>query len=547
MNRLFCIFLLCLLAFTAHAENFTASVDRTQIDSGEMVELTLESDETTLFGKPDLSPLNELFDVYGTRQVNRLTSVDGASHATTRWIVTISPKHSGYVVIPPITLADKTTEPITLHVQEASANDQKGKMAPVFIDASIDKESVYVQAQTILTLRIYHSVSLYDDSSLTPLEIADARVESLGKPRTYEKQINGVRHGVIELRYAIFPQKSGTLDIPAQTFTATTVGRASANEFNPFGPRPGKVARVKSSVITLTVKPKPASYPSDAPWLPASALSLAESWSPEPTNAKVGDSLTRTLLLKAEGLSSAQLPALPQTLATDLKRYPDQPQLSNETSERGVIGSREEREALVAKQSGKVELAPVEVVWWNTDKDQLERTAVPARTFEIAVNSEISNDPAPVTALPATAQTGQAVWPWQLACFLLSLSTVISLALWWYARRQPAITRIAATGPSPRTLLDDIKRACLANDAQTSRAALDAWARQQPETLADMAARYEPLSAELHNLNGVLYSETDQQWQGEALWQAVRSLPALAPSEAATSAENSALPALYPR
>lgn len=548
MKRLFCTFLLCLLAFTAQAgENFTASVDRSQIDSGEMVELTLESDDTTLFGKPDLSPLNELFDVYGTRQVNRLTSVDGASHATTRWIVTISPKHSGYVVIPPISLGDKTTEPITLHVLEASASNQKGKMAPVFIDASVDKESVYVQAQAILTLRIYHSVSLYDDSSLTPLEIADARVEPLGKPRTYEKQINGVRHGVIELRYAIFPQKSGTLNIPAQTFTATTVGRANPNDFNPFGPRPGKVARVKSSVIPLTVKAKPASYPSDAPWLPASALSLAESWSPEPDKAKVGDSLTRTLMLKAEGLSSAQLPALPQTQSKGLKRYPDKPQLSNETSEQGIIGSREEREALVANQAGKVELAPVEVVWWNTDKDQLERTSVPGHTLEIAANSEISTDPVPAAALPATTQTGQAVWPWQLACFILSLTTLIGFALWWYARHQPAITRVTPTGPSPRTLLDDIKRACLANDTQASRAALDAWARQQPETLAEMAARYEPLSDELHSLNGALYSETAQHWQGEALWQAVRSLPPLAPDEVANNADTSALPALYPR
>jgi hypothetical protein len=50
----------------------------------------------------------------------------------------------------------------------------------VFIEASLDQSSVYVQAQAILTLRIYHSVSLYDDSSLTPLQIADARIEQLG-------------------------------------------------------------------------------------------------------------------------------------------------------------------------------------------------------------------------------------------------------------------------------------------------------------------------------------------------------------------------------
>ena len=64
--------------------------------------------------------------------------------------------------------------------------------------------------------------------------------------------------------------------------------------------------------------------------------------------------------------------------------------------------------------------------------------------------------------------------------------------------------------------------------------------------LAEMAARDVPLSAALDELNGALYSETGQQWQGEALWQAIRSLPALEAQQPATI-EASALPPLYPR
>ena len=170
-----------------------------------------------------------------------------------------------------------------------------------------------MQAQAILTLRIYHSVSLYDDSSLSPLQIADARVEQLGQARTYEKDIGGMRHGVIEVRFAIYPQRSGQLRIPALLFSATTVESGRAGDFQPFGPRPGKLVRVRSPEIPLTVKAKPASYPADVPWLPARALSLNESWTPEPTQVQVGDSLTRHLLLKVDGLSSAQLPPIPAT------------------------------------------------------------------------------------------------------------------------------------------------------------------------------------------------------------------------------------------
>ncbi|MEE4464739.1 protein BatD, partial [Azotobacter chroococcum] len=127
---------------------------------------------------------------------------------------------------------------------------------------------------------------------------------------------------------------------------------------------------------------------------------------------------------------------------------------------------------------------------------------------------------------------------------LLLCTTLLGFGLWWHARRQPAI-RSAVAGPSPRSLLDDLRRACQANDTQATRQALDAWARQQPETLAAMAARYVPLSAALDGLNGALYSESGQYWQGDDLWQAIRDLPP-AP-QSGTPREPSQLPPLYPR
>ena len=76
--------------------------------------------------------------------------------------------------------------------------------------------------------------------------------------------------------------------------------------------------------------------------------------------------------------------------------------------------------------------------------------------------------------------------------------------------------------------------------------ALDAWARQQPETLAELAARFVPLSAALDGLNGALYSETGQHWQGEELWKAIRSIPAHE-REQDPGSEPSSLPPLYPK
>lgn len=529
----------------AQAAGLVASIDRSRVNSGETVELTLESSDVTQFGKPDLSALDPLFEVRGTRQVNQLTTLGDDSRATTRWIITLLPKHNGTLIIPPLPLGEYKSQPINLQVVESEKQDSADKLAPVFIETSLDQDTVYVQAQAILTLRIYHSVSLYDDSSLTPLQIPDARVEQLGESRTYEKVINDLRHGVIERRYAIYPQHSGLLTIPAQMFSATLAETQPSQEPAAQGPKAGKLIRVSSTGLNLTVKPKPADYPADAPWLPARSLSLSENWNPAPDHVQVGDSMTRSLTLKAEGLASSQLPPLPATETSGLRRYPDQPQLSNQPSDQGLIGIREDREALVPTRIGQIELPPVDVVWWNTLQDHLERSSLPARTLNAVNNPSLMVD-APTSNVPATlAVSSEALWYWKLSTLILACTTLLGFGLWWRARWQPAILRAAQTGPSPRTLLDDLKRACQANDPQATRQALDAWARQQPETLADMAARFVPLSDALDGLNGALYSETGHYWQGEELWRAIRAIPIA--ERVHDPVGDSGLPPLYPK
>ena len=542
ISALLSIVILALLASVSQAATLVASVDRTRVAVGETFELTLASDDFTQFGKPDLTALQADFEVRDTRQINHLTGLNGDAPATTRWIITLVAQRTGNLSIPPLQLGDAHSQSITLTVLAADAPGKQNE-APIFIDASLDQDQVYVQAQALLTLRVYHSVALYDDSSLTPLQIPDARIESLGPPRTYEKLINGVRHGVIEWRFAIYPQRSGELLIPALVFSATPAQMNAADD--PASAQPGKLAHVSSAQIPLEVKAKPAGYPADAPWLPARSLALDESWSPEPEQSQVGDSLTRTVTIKADGLAGAQLPPLPATDIKGLRRYPDQPQLSNANSERGLIGSREERTALVPTRSGEIDLPAIEVLWWNTREDHLEHSSLPARSLQVSDSPSLAIDtPAGDTA--AQSATASALWPWKLATLLLTCTTALGFGLWWRARSQPAIQRVAQTGPSPRTLLDDLKRASLANDPQATRQALDAWARQQPETLADMAARFVPLSNALDGLNGALYSEAGQFWQGEALWRAIGTIPA-SERRHAPGGDNAGLPPLYPK
>lgn len=544
MSRFGVLLLTLLWAVLAQAEPLLqASVDRTRLEAGESLELTLESQDVTQFGKPDLRALEGDFEVRGTRQLNSLHTLDGETRASTRWIITLLPRRSGSLRIPELQLGQSHSQAIELQVLQADAS-RPDSASQVFIEATLDSTDVYVQAQAMLTLRIYHSVALYDDSSLSPLQLDNAKVEPLGESRTYEKEINGVRHGVIETRYAVYAQQSGTLDIPPLTFTATAAASSDENAQANATARAGHQVQVSSLPLRLTVRPIPATWPAGVPWLPARSLTLEEHWNPDPGNQQVqiGDSLPRNITLRAEGLSSTQLPPLPATEITGLRRYPDQPLLRNEISDRGMTANREEREALVPTHAGTLALPALEVAWWNTREDHLEHTSLPARTLNVQDNPALSAD----TPVGDNSSASTLLWPWQLATLVFALTTVLGFALWWRARSQPAVLRAAQNGPSPRTLLDDLKRACQANDPQATRQALDAWARQQPETLAEMAARFVPLSDALDGLNGALYSESGQYWQGEELWRAIGTIP---PAEQVLlpAGENGGLPPLYPK
>jgi hypothetical protein len=531
------LLLTALSSLPATAAGLSASLDRNPVGEGESVELRLQSDDATQIDPPDLAALEQDFEILGTTQESVPRLVNGKTQGSLILRINLLPRSTGELPIPALQLGSASSQPLTLRVTPALAIEA-GRRGPVFIEASLDQPAVYVQAQAILTLRIHHSVSLFKGYSLTEPQLGEARVEQLGAPRTYEKTIGNVPHGVIELSYAIFAQKSGNLKIPALLFSARIADRQESGT----GGR-GKAVRVKSPELTLQVKPKPASFPADAVWLPARALTLNEAWSSEPGQLQLGDSLTRNLLLNADGLTAAQLPPLPLTTPKQLRRYPDQPILANQINDDGIIGSREESDALVPTRSGKLLLPAIELLWWNTVEDRLEIARVAERLLTVTDNPQLQPVQGPDLPLLANGEVAL-LWPWQLSTAVLALTSLLGFGLWWHARRQPAVVPTVQSGPSPRTLLDDLKRACTANDPQQTRQALDAWARQQPETLADMGARFAPLADALNALNGALYSTNELSWDGKELWQAIRSLP---PTESTGGGENSALPPLYPR
>lgn len=528
MIRLLVICLLTLLSPQAHAA-LEASVDRTRLIEGESLELTLETPAVGRLSELDLSPLDEHFEVQRTRQLSLVSKVDGRTTPVTRWVIALRPLRTGFLVVPPVHLGQSSSQPISLHVLSAAqaAADQSAQLAPVFIDSNVDIKNPYVQAQVLLTLRIYHSVSLFDDSNLSGLEIPNARVESLGPPRNFERVINGVRHGVIEVRYAIYPQHSGEMEIPSQLFSATALqpgtGRSSA--------RSGRVVQVRSPSISLQVRPIPEEYPAGAPWIPARSLTLTQTWQPDPgIDLFSGEPLTRTLIVAADGLTASQLPAL-QSLNPDtdngnqLRQYADQPQLHTDYNDQGARGIRHDSAALVALEEGTYTLPALKLHWWNTLEDRLETATLDSVVLNVSRDTDFGSVSPP---LNYATEEPALLWPWQLACALLSLALATSLYFLYRARRALGEYQLTETeeqfdDQQQGNPLADLQAACRTNRPADARKALELWARQQhSEGLIGLTHNHLELEEALDDLNACLFGRARHQWRGKPLWRAVR-------------------------
>ena len=545
--------LLLLQPLTLLAASFEASVDRTRLVEGETLELTLETSAGNRFNRPDLTPLEEHFQIQGTRQLSLVSQINGRSQPATRWIITLLPKHTGYLIIPALGVDEQASEPIALQVLSTAqaAEDDSAQLAPLFIDSEVDIENPYVQAQVLLTLRIYHSVSLYDDSSLSGLDIPQARVESLGPPRHYERLINGVRHGVIEVRYALFPEHSGPLEIPSQLFSATVLQARDSSER--FSPRTGRLIQVRSPSITLDVRPIPASYPDNAPWLPARNLNLEQGWQPEPDlDLLTGEPLTRTLTISAEGVNASQLPSLQSlnpALEKSLRQYADQPRLESRITEAGVQSQRQDSAALVAQREGIYALPAVEVHWWDTQQERLRTSRLEAVSLSVLSSESFTGSASPVVSA-GSEPAGPRLWPWQLATALLGMGLLACLSLLHQTRR--TLRQLEQEEPEdivdieePGNPLIDLQAACRANQPSEARKALEAWARlQHSEGLIGLAQQHPELAEALDELNACLFGQNDAPWRSKPLWRAVRMIVQMHKRQQQEPSDN--LASLYP-
>ena len=397
------IVLLALLGLFASATalaRFDASVDTTTLSEADTLRLTLRTDSASITSNPDFEPLKKDFDVLSDQRSSQIQSFNGQVDALTTWTLVLKPKHTGTLQIPAITLSGESTRPIGITVKELDPQLRRAISQTVFFETTYTPKQVYVQSQIVVTRRLFYvnGAQLYGDMPNTP-DIPGTMVKLLGESEHSTAVRDGRQYGMIEQRFAVFPERSGDLTIPAATVTGS-VRLADSG----MGRRIG--VDVSSDTLKVSVLPIPDEYPRDAPWLPATDVELLEDWPGEPERGlATGTPSQRTLIVRADGNASSAIPPLSFTLPDSLKAYPEPAKLSETQTRSGVVGTRIESTSLVATQPGDVTLPEVHVTWWDTVNQRVRTAALPAHTIKI------TGDATSTPSAPKVAPTAKRALP----------------------------------------------------------------------------------------------------------------------------------------
>jgi BatD DUF11 like domain len=586
------LFLVLWLALGSAQAAVRAWVDSDRIAADGTLQLTLEHDGQTN-DDPNLEPLKQDFDILTTSRGSSIQIVNGSVSARVRVQIALSPKHGGEIQIPAIDWGGEQSAPLTVKFGAASngPNGTHPGAAPasknkVYLETTVDTKQPYVQAGVQMTVKIYAGVALFHASLDLPAN-SDVLVQQIGSDKNTVEIKDGQRYQVVERHYVIFPQHSGAITLPAPTLD----GQIPVEEpTDPYSDRARgffsdsllgnvmtslKPIRIHGDAIALNVLARPdgaGDY-----WLPARDVTLQGDWQPSDSKGKVGDPITLSLHLKAQGLTAAQLPDFGTLLdlPAGIKAYPDQPKLNNETHGDALVGSRDQSIALIADQPGQFVIPPLTIHWWDTDSRQEREVSLPGKTLVVApsgarssaqgaaagtgagnaTSSDVAGNPAATSAgAAAPAQAGKdRRWLWvSIALGVLWIATLLA----WYrtSRRLPKARQSGTSGApdeagtSVSLARTSFQQACRRNDARAARTNLIRWLNAARPGTPSTGLRALFVKGSDRGLTQLLV-DLDRAcfaggaWDGAALLAALDELPKPAPRSRERSAT---LASLYP-
>ena len=244
--------------------------DKTSVIPGEQVSVVISVMGAKNASEPEF-PKSDAYEVYSRGKSSRFELVNGTFNSSLDYNYILVPLKKQNIIIPAITVRSgkvvRKTDPLVIHVSSDNTQPPESER-PLFATSSVDEQEPFVNQQIIYTLQLFQSIQI-QGARMDPLEFEGFHAERLGKEREYNQMIKGKQYHVTEIRFALFPQRSGILTIqPArlqcQVLSQRKRGRSSIDRFfdDPFFDSYQDVpVKLATRPVTIHVNPLPSGAP----------------------------------------------------------------------------------------------------------------------------------------------------------------------------------------------------------------------------------------------------------------------------------------------
>lgn len=422
--------LVCLVSVSAFGASVsvTASVDQSKITLEDEIYLTVTVHGSRKATEPVL-PSMPAFKVIPSGTTSSIQIINGRLETKKQYSYILIPQEEGDFTINPVSVflegREYRSRALNIEIkksgyaapapgfdpfQEDAEEEEpfeepiQKETRPYWITVKVSNSDPYVNEQVLYTFRFYTRVNV-GTATLNLPEFIDFWSEEVVPEKKYYQTIGGRKHVVSEKVVALYPLKSGEIEIPETVLrieVAENTGRSLFNDpFFNMGRVRTRPKYLRARPIALNVKPLPSGRPDNFTNLVGQFGLSVNLSNPE---IKMGESTTMSIELSGMGnIKDAVLPFNPQLSA--FKVYDDKPVTDTVRSEKGIQGTKSFKRALVPTQSGEFTIPTLTVSYFNPRTEQYESLESPALSVRVLPSSEETLNPVIASDQPVGTKT----------------------------------------------------------------------------------------------------------------------------------------------
>jgi hypothetical protein len=344
------------------------------------------------------------------------------------------------------------------------------------VRAEIKPSRVIVGQRAVLSLDV-----LAPNYMPAPPVLPDFQVRNLVtrqmSARNFVEQRDDVTYAGVRYEFAISPMEAGAFAISGQSVTIT------------YAAEPPAARTVSIAIPELDLQ---AFIPPQArdlnPFVSANNIAIGQTVDRSSRDLKVGDSITRTVTVTADGIPAMLIPPVVFAPVDGFAIYPSQPALQDVADSRSGSqkGIRIEQAVYLLQKTGDYNLPPISLGWWNVRDQKVERAQADG------VELHVADNPAVKSSAGLAAESWRARWDisdslqrhWQMLVIILAGAGIL---IW----KLPLLTRACLAWRDRR------RKAYRESEAfyfaQIRRAAGSGDARKTYFSWLDWLDRFEPL------------------------------------------------------